>query len=300
MNSAQTIFIRKLAAFLLLPVIAMALVIPLLDQVAKYKLKAFRLKEGTDLLLAGDSHVSTSLDDKLIPRSTNIASPGEPYRFTYHKLKVVLAGNPGVKTVVLGFSYHNLSTYLDSNITGKKGGPITAEYFFMLPHEDQWMLLRNFAKDLAPYLQTSLQHGVSNLFKSPPSQGFIGKFENLYADTRALDSSMEKRIRYQYYPEGRLARFSEQNMAWLDSIAMLCHDRNINLMYLNTPMNAKYRNGIPREYMQFFEEKLRHDRIPVIDFSAMPLRDDHFMPDGDHLSVQGARELSLALGKLLK
>lgn len=300
MNKELTIFGKQLAGFIILPLVTLALSFPVLDLATKYKLRSYHIKAGTELLFAGDSHVSTALDDHIIPHSVNIAAPGEPYRYTFFKLRTTLSNNPGVKKVVLGLSYHNLSAYLDSNIYGKKGAPITADYFFMLPHDDQWMLLHNFSYDLAPYVQGVLRHGFKDLLKRSGRQPFFGRFENLFDSTRAVDSSMDKRIKYQYYPEGPLAGFSDQNTAWLDSIATLCRNAHVTLAFINTPMNTRYRAGIPSAFIERYNEIIHHYGFPVIDISALSMTDDRFMPDGDHLSVKGAKELSARYAEWLK
>ena len=299
MSHEITIFLKRLGWFVLIPALGIMLSIPVLDFLNKTKLNGYRVKPGTEILLAGDSHISTSLDDRIIPHSVNMALPAEPYYLTFFKLRAVLQTNPGIRKVILGFSYHNLSAYLDSNLYGKKGEAITANYFLMLPHSDQWMLVRNFSGNLGPYFKEVLKSGSKNALKPAGRQSFSGQFDNVFTSSHAVDSSMAKRVRYQYYSEGSLAGFSELNMAWLDSIVGLCKTQEVELIFLNTPMHARYRSDIPAPFQKRYHDMLERYGLPVIDLEADTMEDDRYTPDGDHLSAKGAREISTAFPKTL-
>src|SRR6266545_1841324 len=78
--------------------------------------KLFILNSDVHGLIIGDSHTMTSLNPGMLPSFVNFSQMVESYFYTYYKLKHLLEKNPQIKTVVLGYSYHNLVISQDRSI----------------------------------------------------------------------------------------------------------------------------------------------------------------------------------------
>ena len=77
------------------------------------------LIRDTNILIVGDSHTQASINPILFASSVNISQAAEPYYLSFWKLQNILS-NTAIDTVILGFSYHNLSSFNDQKLTNEK------------------------------------------------------------------------------------------------------------------------------------------------------------------------------------
>ena len=74
---------------------------------------------NANTLIIGDSHPQTAINPKLLNNAENLSQSAEPYLITYFKLKKLLDTNK-INTVILGYSYHNLSAFNDKKFIDSK------------------------------------------------------------------------------------------------------------------------------------------------------------------------------------
>jgi hypothetical protein len=111
---------------------------------------------------------------------------------------------------------------------------------------------------------------------------------------------MDKRINFQYFADGCLNEFSFINMAYFEKIVNLCKDYNVEIILLNAPLHPYYKKMIPAEYESKYSELINCYKLAVIDFSSICNDDCCFTPDGDHVSLKGAMEVTEEIRKLIK
>jgi len=131
---------------------------------------------------------------------------------------------------------------------------------------------------------------------SKKEEGYNNSFENVYAKKESID----KRLKFQFYNNGNLNNYSSINLSYLKKIIVLCKAEKIELVLLNTPLHSYYKNNVPNEYINKYNEFINLYNLEVIDFSGLHLMDDCFVPDGDHVSKKGSIITSKEIFKILK
>jgi hypothetical protein len=272
-------FIRKVATFLVVPIACIAALLAWSAYNNDHAMKRYHFN-GRTYFFIGDSHVQACMNDSIIRSAINFSQHSESFYFSYYKLRKILDDGVAVKRAYLGFSYHNLSAYVEDFMYGKHSWEIAPKYFFTLPGSEQWKLIASNRGNLYPF--------TKNIIASGFQPSFPGRYTNDFARERVNYKSVEKRIRYLYYSDGQLRPFSGINLYYLDKIVSLCSQRGIDLHFLSTPLHLYHRGKVPQEYLDKYRETVRHYNIPVVDLSDDRLDDSCFMPDGDHVSRRGA------------
>ena len=246
-------------------------------------------------VFVGDSHIQNGINDELINNSINFSQNGESYYFSYQKLKKVIALNKQVKTVFLGFSYHNLSSYYDDYIFGKFNNEIASRYFFILPMSEKIKFIKcNLGNEML-FLKNIFEKGIVNVIRKKDRYSFLGYYQNGFQNVQSRKISMDKRIRLQFFNETKIANFSTVNINYLNKIIVLCKQNKIDLIALNTPLDPYYKSKIPQKFLDKYNQIIETQKLSVIDFHNLKFRKIDFIKDGDHVSTEG----SLLISKFL-
>lgn len=236
----------------------------------------------------GDSHIQNGINDELITDGINFSQNGESYYFSYQKLKRILALNQQLKIVYLGFGYHNLSSYYDDYVFGKYNNEISSRYFFILPASEKQKFIKCNLGDEILYFKNIFEKGITNLLRKKDKYSFLGYYQNGFHNVESRKKSMDKRIQLQFFNETKIANFSEVNIIYLKKIITLCKENNKDLIVLNTPLDPYYKNNIPRQYIDKYNQIIETQKLRVIDFHNLKFQKNDFIKDGDHLSVKGS------------
>ncbi len=277
-------FFKKTLFFLALPLGLLAAAFAVVGQRATGDFEKTAVPAGVTTVFAGDSHVEQCVDDRIVPHSLNIAQNSEAFYFTYFKLEKLLANSPAVRTVYLGFGPHSLSDYYDDFVFGQYAPYISAKYFFTMPADEKLRFLRCNWENLSLFLRNTLRSAAEN--------GHRGGFTNIFRNTAAAPKSMDKRMKFQYFRDGKLDGFSSLNLDSFDKIARLCRERGVELVLMNTPLHPYYKERLPAEYLKKYGEVVAQYGLRVEDFNDLSLPDSGFIPDGDHVSAEGAEAVS--------
>lgn len=285
-------FLRKLFIFFSLATILFILLLLWLSYINNQALKNYKTAPQITELYVGDSHIQLGIDDKLLPISKNIAKPGEAIYYTFYKLGPILEKNPSIKKVYLGFSYHNISSYINDNIFGTRSKDIAARYFLILPFQEKINMTGHNRGNLPTFFRNILTHGFHTLLTKKNDYSFIGGYENNFLNTAANQLSMDKRIITQYYDDGLVRDFSFINIKYFNMIVELCKTRKIELVILNTPIHSYYKKNIPQKFIDRYNSIMIKTGLQQISFDGLQLSDSCFIADGDHLSEKGAQTIT--------
>lgn len=283
-------FIRQTSVFLLLCFVSIACYFLILLSITQKTSKSFSFDQKLKTIFLGDSHIQNAINDTLYSGALNLGRNSETTYHSFYKLKAILAAEHNIKNVVLGFGHHNLSNYSDEFILGEKSKILSPPYFYLLPKKDQMDLLFHNIGSLPQYSRAIIRELLkTNNTTKPP---FPGKFQNQFSQTSARDSSVLKRINLQFShfntPQNNEELFSEMNIAFLDSIQKLASEKGIQLFILNTPVFEQYQNELPLLVFNKYEKLIDSRRLRIIKYDFDESNKSYFIPDGDHLSAEGA------------
>jgi len=245
------------------------------------EMNTYNLNNDIEIVFIGDSHIQCAIQDDLFNNAKSLAINSESTYFSYYKIEKLINKNPNLEKIYLGFSYHNISSYYDEYIYGKYSKDIIPRYFDILPDSEK-----------QKYLPNKLWSFYKNYLKIKligTKTGYVNQFNN----TSAVEKSMNKRINFQYYnTKGELKEFSELNIKYLKKIRDLVLKENIQLVLLDIPVHTYYKERIPKEYKQKYNEIVGNNQFNSLNFEEITLDNDCFILDGDHLSAKGATKLS--------
>lgn len=298
MTSIQ-FFTRKVFFFVIIPIVFFIIFLGTIIYLNNKLFNNYILPNNVDAVFIGDSHIEMSANDLIIKNSINLSQNSEAYVYSFFKLKEILKLNPSIKRVFLGFSYHNLSTSYDDVVVGIGSKDVSPRYFFILPRSKQLEFLKFNSSELTPFAKNIAFLGLKNLIAKNKKYSFLGYYTNTFQSSRAIKSSMDKRIRAQYYDKGKLYGFSDYNIHYLQEIIHLCENKKVDLVVLNTPLQSYYKNKVPNKYVQKYNDVISSNHLKVESFKDLVLTDSCFIPDGDHVSERGAVIVSRYLNKVL-
>ena len=271
--------------------------------VSNYLLKnsdLYHLDQGIDYLFVGDSHISLGVNDSIIPNSKNISSLAEPYYFTYQKLKFFLKRTKP-KTIILGFSYANLSGFNDRFIFGSASTFFPDNYFFILNSIERAKIIfwnRGKLLELFNRIHHSLYCHINNI--NQQNNHLYDGYNNTFIETKALPKRVTARVSDLFYENDSLRGFSKQNIKYFFKIIELCQKSDIKLFLLTTPLSKLYYNNVPTIYKRKFNEISSKSKISHINLIKYLDQNSLFLYDGDHLNKNGAEIVSKKLIKELK
>ncbi|OMP31162.1 hypothetical protein [Mangrovimonas sp. DI 80] len=294
----MSFFFKRLTNFFITLFSLACLLLLSFSLIVKSISKDYNLNELNKGLFVGDSHVRCAIDDSYIDGYINMGLYAESYYFSFFKIKQLLDRNDNIEEVYLGYSYHSLSNYYDSYVSGEYSKEVSSTYFFMLPLRGQLECLLWNLSEMPSYLRMGINKECESYFKSG-EYAFRGGYVNNKIDM-ASEGEIAKRIKAQFYDKNVVRQFSKLNIDNLLKIIALCNERDIELTLVNMPLHRLYRKRIPAEYRIKFQELLDESNVCLIDLSALEMDDDCFIRDGDHLTRKGALKTTTEFIKLLK
>lgn len=297
MKSIKEFYI-KFIIIISLPIFGFIAILLLLNLQTNFTCDNYKTNQNVNKYFIGDSHVQKAIDDKIIIGSKNFSNTSESYFFSYYKLLKLLENNH-IDTLYLGYSYHNLSSYYDDFIFGEYGINLSARYFFILPANVKFEFLSYYISSFPQYFKELVKENVKNIVSKSGNPSYLGNFENYFTNCKAQKTSMDKRIDFQFYNNGKLRDFSILNLEYLNKIITECNRKNIKLILLNTPLHKYYYSKIPEQYKQKYSELIKVNNLSSVDFLDVELSDSLFIPDGDHTSSEGTKIISDKLNLMI-
>lgn len=244
------------------------------------------------ILIVGDSHPKQAINPALLPSAYNIAIDAQPYCITYWTLKKVLK-TYGCDTVLIAFSYHNISAFNDQKFSDKLwSSEMFARIYTLVPLDS----LKDFKFDKMEYYHTIFRNML--LYPKPNPIRYIGKY-NASKLNHLYDN--EDIIQRHYYYNGKIAGISKTSIRYLNLIISLCKKNGVTPILVTTPLHRFYRNRIPALYVNGYDSlkaDLVKQNIKVLDFSSTPFNDKEFL-NSDHLNGLGSTRFTHLLDSTL-
>ncbi|HEY1037752.1 MAG TPA: hypothetical protein VGF30_00020 [Bacteroidia bacterium] len=255
---------------------------------SKRKIDNYKFPVTVNKLVIGDSHTRLAINDSLLPNTVNMSQNSEGMIYTYYKLKAFIKANPQIDTVFFGVGYHSFAGYYDDHILLPD---ISSRYFFVLPLKDQLHLFKN-TKSPGLLVLKSMLLGLNNAISSGTKLSFVGAYENYTTKAAISDSSIAQRIQSAYYNKKERSGFSQSNTQYYQEIVKLCKEHNIHVYVINAPTHSKYAKQVPGEFRNKYYTTINNSGVELIEFSGLQLEDKDFLPDGDHVTKNGAAQAS--------
>ncbi len=232
----------------------------------------------------------------------NFSHNSEHYMLTYNVLKLIVKNNPQIKNLILGCSYHNISTFYDRCLFNEKytadhiSNMLLTRYFTMIDNKSKLILIEN---NFSGVLKSS-KDGIMNMINSFTGNysnyqdyEFIGKYYQ--GGKRSLtDIGNNRAIWLHFYKDvdgSELEDFSSLQLEYLKKILSFCKENNIKVFLLNTPVHDTYFRNIPEKFitgyysiMKGLEESYN---VTLLDYPESNYPDDYF-GDSNHLNRAGA------------
>ncbi|QNR24607.1 hypothetical protein [Croceimicrobium hydrocarbonivorans] len=260
------------------------------------KLGPFKIKSEKHVLVLGNSQMNLSFDETYLPEYKNYAHGGDPYFYSYIKLKQLKELNPQIDTLFLGFNSRNIST----SIGGK---------WFL--NETQ---LNDKLKLYLPLLNTEELHYLYSLrpketLRAFMSQSLIG-FQLLFAGratygegsesktVNKLKSAKRRFVAVEQIEVGDLNfDTSKHELYFLNKIVDYCKREGIALIFINPPVHHLLWESVEVLQPEFYAFYFKHyPEIPFYDYGDMKMKDECFN-DLVHMSAEGAAQFSMKLKK---
>jgi len=279
----------------------------------------FALKDTTEILITGSSLVTLGLDPDYIPKSENIGLAAEPIVISFFKLRDILPDkHASLQKVVISCSLQELPNQ-DKVFNSNK--PMVVEMFTRLSFLKNMITLedlKQFDVDYLSYVEVYIRNRIfpnyaffSRWMKQDRKDcdiesllhigGFQknSSFNQRQVGRRRIDP---KRYVSKYFPEDRSNdKISPINYQYLDSIAHLCHQRNIELIAVGMPVSKALYEEIPDSYRNYYNEKMKDfARLPQCRYVNLThtAKNDWFS-DLIHLNEKGAIQISLMIKREL-
>ncbi|SDH02714.1 hypothetical protein [Psychroflexus sediminis] len=287
-------FINKVVFFISPLIIIPLLIWPLDKLILKRNISEFT----NNVIILGDSHSETGINDKLNVQLNNISQSSETYFFSYFKLKKIISVNKPSK-IILGFSTHNLTFFQDEKTYALNGSDrykdLYPRYFLSLDLNGFKQINKNSKGDFYSITNLILKENIKEILKI--KNGYIGE----YFDTTKsnLDTVLiNKKIKIHFYDiDQKVRRVSHVQIEYLNKIINLCEEKDIDFYLLNLPVYHKYKKQTPKKFIKVYNDlvsKLKSNNVNFLDYSSVILPKKYFY-DGDHLNSFGAEIITRKL-----
>jgi hypothetical protein len=263
-----------------------------------------KLRANIKTILAGDSSVEYSVDDAIVRNSINIAQSGEAYLYTYAKLKSLLEYNNNIKTVLVGFSYHEILKEKQEPLLFKDAYLIEKikNYNYLLDKSDKVLIMERNPEAYLTGLTQSVFINLLTFAKSIRNQGPHDRLPAFGGYSSSLRNKLKEDIRLQdsLFKQQRDLQPVEKGLLqekYLGMISQLCRQKNVRLILFNTPKHRSYSDQVNEEIRTNWlnvRNSLPGDSL--LDMSTFQLPDSCYS-DITHLNYIGARIFSEYLDK---
>lgn len=267
------------------------------------KLHDTRLDKNISTIICGDSHTMCAINDSKLKNTINISNFSQHYLYTYNVLNVVLENNPQINTIILGSSFHSFSDFdkyiLDNDIAFN----FYPDYFPILDYESENIIVSNNVRSFFNSGDDIIKLMVRSLLSNDKSYlkySFIGSYHQS-KNSNLNDSTVSQAIKRHFYQtKGAEQGFSSYQKKYFNDIVLLCLNKNIKLIIVNTPISDEYYDKIPAKFIKNYYSNISSlkNKIVFWDLHSFHLENTSF-GDGDHLNTYGASKFTLKIDSLL-
>lgn len=274
--------------FFILPLIIIPILIWPLD---KYILETNNSQSNKNVIIIGDSHTETGINDNMNAQLSNISQSSETYFFSYFKLKKIISINKPSK-IVLGLSPHNLTFFQDEKTyalnDSKRYQDLYPKYFFSLDWNGINQINENSERNFYSIASSILKKNIKAILRN--KNAYIGEYRESVKSN--LDSKLiNDKVKIHFYDkEETIYSISKVQIEYLNKIKSLCTENNIDFYIVNLPVYDAYKSQIPKKFIKVYDDvvtQLKSNGVKFLDYSSINLPNKYF-GDGDHLNSLGA------------
>lgn len=266
-----------------------------------YRVNNIRIDESIHILILGDSHTMSGIDDSIIMNSLNISQSSEHFLYSYNVLRQLLDNNSQIDRVILGVGFHSFSKSYDQQIQNKASTIIRVPRYYPILDQESIM---DINMDFNKFLLKQRKDIFKSIVKSSFMPGTISDFlfiGGFYKSERTnlSDSTANVAIQRHYFTEsGTLQDYAVYQVKYLKKIVELCKVKNISLIFINTPVHDKYFKNIPEKFLDNYYSTIQQfsNGINIYDLHSVKFAQDCY-GDGDHLNSKGAKKLSFIISE---
>jgi hypothetical protein len=290
-------FMKKFIKKTLILVLVLLLLVITAIVAFKYKVSNIKIDELTHILIIGDSHTQSGIDDSKIKNALNISQSTEHFLYSYNVLNQILNNNSQIDKVILGISFHSFGEFYDRYIHDEDETMVMfPRYFPILDIES----IRDINKVPLKQGKNIIKNIIKSLFNNATIHNypFVGSFYKSYG-SNLNDSILNTTLQRHYFTNvGNEQGYSEYQVKYLNKIVELCSTKNIELIIINTPIYYKFYNRIPEKFVVNYYSMMQQfkNKIHFYDFHSVEFPQDCY-GDADHLNARGAIKLSLLISE---
>jgi hypothetical protein len=260
--------------------------------------KFYQLPLNKTILLLGNSHPESAVNDSLINELVNISSGGESYFYSAIKGIKILKANPQIKTVLIEYSNNSISKEMDEWIWGDKYIKNRyPKYSHLIGFYEQFYLLSHNPISFLKIQPLSFKIKLNFLFYNKSNlilDDNWGKYNYLVRDKT---DSLVSAIKPTELTGNSKIITSKDNIYFLNELIKYCQTNNINIILIRCPLHKLYPKSNEKLFVKNLNENLNN--VKFIDFKNYPLSNSEFA-DLEHLNFRGANKFSKKLDSVIK
>lgn len=292
-------YLFKLIAFLSIAAILLIVITVSTDEIIRRNAD-FKFDSSAKYFIFGASISRFAYNDSIIDNFNNLASPGEPFFYTYPKIKEIIKRNKSISIIFIDFSNGSIDMQNERRIWDEPNMQYRFPTLsFFLPLEDHFLLLRKnpvtYLKLTGSNLLPKTSKILSGNYKFTDK---IGGYEKL--DRYLTDSVINDAIKSEFnnFDADHKTKLAHYNIHYLEKIINLCNVNGVRVILIRSPLHKLYplRNNEP-SFMDILTE--RFSKVEFLDLVNFELDNSEFA-DLLHLNTKGARRYSIWFDNLLK
>ncbi len=246
----------------------------------------FKIPQNANVLVLGNSHPECAIDESLMPNAYNLAQSGSGYFYDYLKAKQILKANSQVDTLIIGYSYGDISGNMDLWFTDSKRIKFKIRnHFFLFSFEDYVSLFKGNPIGTLVNTPQTIYHNLKVIRLGLRS---FGGYKHLTRNgVKDEIESLESKDKVELNQAT-----SNYQKKYLLKVYNLCKENNVQLVLLATPMHKvkiKKQQYLKNNYCQFAKEKM--PKAILIDHTNFAIPELEYA-DMAHLNNKGARRYS--------
>ena len=276
-------FVKKVLSFSILLIVIVGTLVFTTYYFCRWKFN-FEIPKTKNILIVGDSHPACAINDTIFSSGLNLAQGSIGYFYTYMKVREIANRNSHIDTVVVSYSYKDLTKemlfserkYIASNMKN---------HFFLFNLEDYVSLFKVNWKEVIINTPKTILHSL----KMCLIKGYTGIGHYHYSKISEVEAAKHKE---RVLPTISSIIYSNNESKYLLKIYDYCQKKGITLVLLNAPLHPfrEAREAIYKSrYYAFAKEKMPN--ASVINHANFPLTDDCYM-DLEHLNGKGGTKYS--------
>ncbi len=262
-----------------------------------FKNEVYQTPDSCRILITGDSFVLNGIDPEKVHNSCNIAMLAEPTVLSYFKIRHIIANNNKIEKVVIPFSPTYFKPRYDRLF---KDYWLAEEFFKRISGITMASDFKSFNMDRMKYIEWYSR------YRFLPNKEYLSLYFGLKKDNKlpyigqyfALDDFVKN---YNYEDVvvnlyGNPVNLSgKENVSYLDSIAKLTSNKNIDLYIVGMPMHKELFDLLPIKVVGFCDQKISDisAKYPNMTFlNCYTLIEKSDFANLYHLGSSGADKLS--------